>query len=83
MNKNKILMGDFNAKVGNKSNNEEFVLREYSSGERNDNGHRLIEFSFTYNFRIMNSFFKKGKSKKWTWISPNGRDRNEIDFILT
>ncbi|CAH2090863.1 unnamed protein product [Euphydryas editha] len=30
----------------------------------------------------MNSFFKKRKSRKCTWLAPNGRDKNEIDFIL-
>lgn len=80
---NIIIMGDFNAKVGKKSNKDEFVLGEYSSGDRNDNGQRLVDFSFAYNFKIMNSFFKKRKSRKWTWLAPNGIDRNEIDFILT
>ncbi|XP_052750861.1 uncharacterized protein LOC128200685 [Galleria mellonella] len=39
--KNIIIMGDFNAKVGSKSNKDEFVLGDYSSGDRNDNGQRL------------------------------------------
>ncbi|KAJ8724843.1 hypothetical protein PYW07_015801 [Mythimna separata] len=82
-NKNITLMGDFNAKLGGKSNKDEFVLGDYSSGDRNDNGHRLIDFAFEHNLRIMNSFFKKRKSKKWTWMSPNGKDKNEIDFILS
>lgn len=30
----------------------------------------------------MNTFFKKNPNRKWTWISPDGRTRNEIDFIL-
>ncbi|CAF4942469.1 unnamed protein product [Pieris macdunnoughi] len=81
--KNIIIMGDFNAKVGRKSNKDEFVLGEYCNGDRNDNGQRLIDFSLAYNFKIMNSFFKKRKSRKWTWLAPNGIDRNEIDFILT
>ncbi|XP_045450487.1 uncharacterized protein LOC123659284 [Melitaea cinxia] len=83
INKNVIVMGDFNAKTGSKSNKDEFVLGKYSSGERNDNGQRLIDFCFTFNLKIMNSFFKKGKMRKWTWISPNGKHMNEIDFILS
>ena len=31
----------------------------------------------------MNSFFKKNKKRKWTWISPDGTTKNKIDFITT
>ncbi|CAH2099838.1 unnamed protein product [Euphydryas editha] len=82
INKNVIVMGDLNAKVGKKSNKDEFILGDYSTGDRNDNGQRLIDFCFAHNLKIMNSFFKKRKSRKWTWLAPNGRDKNEIDFIL-
>lgn len=82
-NKNVVVIGDFNAKVGSKSNKDEFVLGNHTCGVRNDNGNRLVDFSFENNLKIMNSFFKKRKSRKWTWISPNGRDKNEIDFLLS
>uniref|UniRef100_A0A6P7GZ09 Uncharacterized protein LOC114348256 n=1 Tax=Diabrotica virgifera virgifera TaxID=50390 RepID=A0A6P7GZ09_DIAVI len=31
----------------------------------------------------MNSFFKKKKHRRWTWESPDGKTRNEIDYFLT
>lgn len=31
----------------------------------------------------MNSFYKKKETKKWTWTSPNGLHKNEIDFIMS
>ena len=31
----------------------------------------------------MNTFFKKTPQRKWTWRSPNGSVKNEIDYILT
>ncbi len=31
----------------------------------------------------MNTLFKKRPNRRWTWISPNGSTKNEIDFILT
>ena len=31
----------------------------------------------------MNTFFKKRLHRRWTWISPNGVTKNEIDYILT
>ncbi|XP_046976436.1 uncharacterized protein LOC124542539 [Vanessa cardui] len=31
----------------------------------------------------MNSFFKKRKHRKWTWMSPDGVTKYEIDFIMS
>ncbi|GBP30165.1 Craniofacial development protein 2 [Eumeta japonica] len=65
-----IVIGDFNAKVERKSNKDESVVgdyvRETRRRDRNDNRQKLIDFSFAHNFKIMNSFFKKRKSRKWT-----------------
>lgn len=81
--KNYIVMGDFNAKVGAPRNGEEIVLGPYSTGKRNRNGQKLIEMAFENNMKILNSQFKKRTSNRWTWISPDGRYKNEIDYILT
>ena len=51
--------------------------------ELNDWGHRLVEFAISSKWKILNSFFKKKTSKKWTWISPDTATKNEIDFILS
>lgn len=32
--------------------------------------------------KITNTFFKKRKARKWTWIAPNEKSKNEIDFCL-
>jgi Reverse transcriptase (RNA-dependent DNA polymerase) len=42
----------------------------------------LVEFAENHNLYIMNSFFKKKPSRKWTWRSPTKRT-SEIDYILT
>ncbi|PZC79969.1 hypothetical protein B5X24_HaOG215559 [Helicoverpa armigera] len=81
--KNCIVMGDFNARVGEPRNGEDAVLGPYSSGKRTRNGQKLIEMAFENNMKIMNSVFKKRHSRRWTWVSPDGRYRNEIDYFLT
>jgi len=52
-------------------------------GQRNGRGDMLVDFCAFNNLCITNTFFKQTKeSKIWTWESPNGRDRNQIDYIL-
>lgn len=31
----------------------------------------------------MNTFFRKKEHRKWTWASPRGVTKNEIDFIIS
>ena len=76
-----IIMGDFKAKVGlgepSKSCPGAFGL---GTGNSRDS---LINFAERYQLKIMNTFFKKSLDRRWTWISPNGAIKNEIDSILT
>ncbi|XP_052738586.1 uncharacterized protein LOC128198269 [Bicyclus anynana] len=81
--KNCIIMGDFNAQVGTPRNGEDIVLGPYSYGKRTRNGQKLMEMAFENNMTILNSQFKKRTSRRWTWISPDGRYKNEIDYFLT
>ncbi|XP_030850967.1 uncharacterized protein LOC115928190 [Strongylocentrotus purpuratus] len=78
-----IVMGDFNAKVGKREEGEGSTIGPFGSGQRNDRGDRLLEFAISNKMKIMNTFFKKEASRKWTWKSPGRNTKNEIDFILT
>ena len=55
----------------------------YGIGERNERGDRLVEFAASRKLYIGNSKYKKKDSRKWTWKSPDGSVKNEIDFIMT
>jgi hypothetical protein len=76
-------MGDFNAKLGNKQDCTEEKIGYFGLGQRNDRGTTLMNFLEKQRLYAMNTFFKKRKEKKWTWISPDGNTKNEIDFILS
>ena len=82
-NNNILLMGDFNAQVGARQNNEEYVLGMFGHGKRSSNGQQLIEFLMEHNLTVLNSLFKKNPKNKWTWVSPNGSYKNEIDYIIS
>ena len=70
-------MGDLNTKVGN-----ERVMGKYGCGNINDNGERLVDLSGTNNLVIGGTIFPHREIHKLTWISPNGRDKNQIDHII-
>lgn len=78
-----ILIGDFNAKLGSKEDGSEFALGHYGYGERNDRGTTMLQFLLHEKMYAMNSFFKKKPQRKWTWHSPDGNTKNEIDYIIT
>ncbi|KAL0871065.1 hypothetical protein ABMA27_004870 [Loxostege sticticalis] len=77
-----VVMGDFNAKLGKRSDNE-LKVGQFGYGERNARGQLLAGFMEKEGLFMMNSFFRKPKQRKWTWLHPNGVIKNEIDFILS
>lgn len=81
--KNIIVMGDFNSKIGNPRPEESLIMKNHGYGVRNNRGERLIDFAYENKLSITNTFFKKPKNLRWTWRSPDGNTKNEIDYILT
>ncbi|CAH2090099.1 unnamed protein product [Euphydryas editha] len=79
-----LVTGDFNAKIGQqqKTDNNQIIGR-FGFGKRNERGERLIEYATEHKLAVMNTFFKKKNHRKWTWISPDRKTVNEIDFILS
>lgn len=82
-NKNIVIMGDFNARIGKRKEHEEYNIGLFSTNTRNTNGEKLIEFAQENNLRVLNTFFKKRPHRKWTWISPDSKTKAEIDFFLS
>ncbi|KAK3788510.1 hypothetical protein RRG08_053137 [Elysia crispata] len=77
-------MGDFNAKIGVKDEDEENEwIGPFGIGTRNERGEKLIDFCTANRLFVTNSFFKKPRPRYWTWESPGGDYKNQIDFILT
>lgn len=79
--KNLIVMGDFNARVGERRGGEDIILGPFSYGKRTRNGEKLLELAYENNLKILNTNYKN--RSRWTWESPDGVYKNEIDYILT
>ena len=78
-----IVMGDFNAKVGGQTNTSERATGCFGLGQRNERGDTLVEWATSNNLKIMNTQFPKKAGRRWTWRSPDGNTKNEIDYIMT
>ena len=80
--KNDVLyiIGDWNAKVG--SQEIPGVTGKSGLGVQNEAGQRLIDFCKENALVIANTLFQQHKRRLYTWTSPDGQHRNQIDYIL-
>ncbi|EYC20230.1 hypothetical protein Y032_0022g521 [Ancylostoma ceylanicum] len=74
-------MGDFNAKLGRGKSTEKFIGR-YGIKQRNERGEKMATMVESNGYYVGNSWFRKKPSRRWTWISPNSKTKNEVDYIM-
>ena len=79
-----IIQGGFNAKIGdtNADTHMRSLVGPYGLGIRNERGERLLEFCVDNDMTVCNTLFQHHARRRYTWISPGDRVRNQIDFIL-
>ena len=75
-----FIIGDWSAKVG--SQETPGITGKFGLGVWNEARQRLIEFCQENSLVIVNSLFQKHKRRLYTWTSPDGQHRNQIDYIL-
>ena len=75
-----FIIGDWNAKVG--SQEIPGVTGKFGLGIQNEAGQRLIEFCQENALVITKTIFQQHKRRLYTWTSPDGQHRNQIDYIL-
>ena len=75
-----FIIGDWNAKVG--SQEITGVTDKFGLGAQNEAGQRLTEFFQENALAIANTLFQQHKRRLYTWTSPHGQYRNQIDNIL-
>ena len=73
-------LGDWTAKVG--SQDISGVTGKFGLGVQNEAEQRLTEFCQENALVIVNTLFQKHKRRLYTWTSPDGQHRNQIDYIL-
>ena len=71
-----FILGDWNVNVGSQETPGIIGL-----GIRNEAG-QIIEFCQENALVIANTLFQQHKRRLYTWTSPDGQHRNQIDYIL-
>ncbi|MGA9042429.1 MAG: hypothetical protein WB421_17990, partial [Terriglobales bacterium] len=77
-----VLLGDFNARVGNYPDVWFRALGRHGHGERNEAGVRLLEFCVSNDLAVANSFFRHQAVHKTTWQHSCSRRWHVIDYIV-
>ena len=75
-------MGDWNAKVGERQVGKEGAMgKEALKCVRNDNGEQFVDFCAKNSLVITTTSFPHKDIHKYTWTSPDGCTRNQIDHV--
>jgi hypothetical protein len=78
----KILLRDFNAKVGREDIFKPIIGNESLHEASNDNGVRVVNFATLKNPIIKSTTFPRHDIHKHTWTSPDGVTHNQTDHVL-
>jgi endonuclease/exonuclease/phosphatase family metal-dependent hydrolase len=77
----KILLGDFNAKVGRGEIFKPTIGNESLHEISNDNGVGSVNFATSKNLRVP-TMFPHHNTHKYTWMPQAGKTHNQIEHIL-
>jgi endonuclease/exonuclease/phosphatase family metal-dependent hydrolase len=78
----KILLGDFNGKVGREDTFKPTMGDENLHQDSDDNGVRAVNFATSKNLVVKSAMFPHRNTHKYTWTSPAGKTHNQINYVL-
>jgi hypothetical protein len=78
----KILLRDFNAKVGREYIFKRVIGNENLHEASNDNGVRVVNFATSKNLIVKSTTFPHCDIHRHSWNSPDGITLNQIDQVL-
>jgi len=77
-----LVMGDFSVNVGRREPSAmSSAVGLYRLGETNEAGEQLEDFCLENELALANTMFKQHPRRLYTWTSPAGDTRNQIDYI--
>lgn len=78
-----LILGDFNARVGQDDQAWPECLGKYGVGKQNENGQRLLEFCCKYQLCVTNTYFKGKLMRRVSWKHPRSGYWHQLDVALT
>jgi len=78
----KIVLGDWNAKVGREEIYQGIIGRHSMHFNSNDNGQSLAYFTAAKTMVVTSTCFPDKEIHRHTWRSPDGKTNNKIDHTL-
>jgi hypothetical protein len=78
----KIILGDFNAKVGREDTFKPTIGNKGLHEISNDNGVTLVNFATYKKLVVKSTMFPHRKIHKYIWTSPEENTHNQIDHVL-
>jgi len=78
----KILLRDFNAKLGREDIFKLIIGNVSLHQDSHDNGVRRVNFITSKNLVVKSSMFPHQNIHKYSWTSPDGKTHNQTDHIL-
>ena len=78
----KILLGDFNVKVGRENIFKPAIDNESLHQDSNDNGVRIVNFATSKRLVVKSTMFPQRNIQKYNWTSPGGKTHNQIGHIM-
>jgi endonuclease/exonuclease/phosphatase family metal-dependent hydrolase len=78
----KIILGDFNAIIGQEENLKLIISMNSLHKASTDNGMRLISYVASMDLAIGSTLFPHKNIYKASWKSPDGSTMNQIDHVL-
>jgi len=78
----KIVLGDFNAKIGREALYRTVFGTHSLHEASNDNGMKLISFAVGKGLCTKSTMSPRKEIHKYTWVSTDGKYKNQIDYVL-
>ena len=77
-----ILLGDFNARVGNDHNTWGPVLGKFGKGNQNSNGELLACLCSELELAVTNTYFDQPDHHYYSWTHPRSKRPHLLDYVI-
>jgi hypothetical protein len=78
----KTLLGGFIAKLGREIILKATIENDSLHQGSNDYGVRIVNFATSTNLFVKSIMFTRRNIHKYTWVFPNGKTHNQVNYIL-